>query len=177
MSARTATHSLAAIARLLMISERRVQQLCQEGVIPRAERGRYDLEAAVQGYISFLQARTHRADDGEIDYHVEKARLTRAQADMAELQVARERGDVVSVAQIERNLAGVFAEVRANVRNVPGRVVSSLVGQTDERAIRQVLLAEIDQVLQALANTDVLVLPSGDEEDVAEVAGVADGGV
>ena len=72
-----ATHSVATIASLLMLSERRVQQLTREGVIPRAERGRYELVPAVQGYVRYLQERGGRSSDSPIDYHEQKARLTK----------------------------------------------------------------------------------------------------
>jgi len=38
-----ATQPIGVIAKLLDLSERRVQQLSREGVIPKAERGQYDL--------------------------------------------------------------------------------------------------------------------------------------
>ena len=160
------TYPVATIAKLLMISERRVQQLAQEGAIPKAERGRYELAPTVQGYIRYLQERSVHSD-ATIDYAVEKARLTKAQADLAELTLARERRDVVSVALLEKNLSGLFAEVATNLRNIPGRIVSALVGQTDERAIRRLVLAEIDQVLQALSERDVMIEPV-DEQDLSE---------
>lgn len=159
MAAAAPTYPVATIAKLLMISERRVQQLAQEGAIPKAERGRYELASTVQGYIRYLQERSIRSDVSPIDYQVEKARLTKAQADLAELTLARERRDVVSVALLEKNLSGLFAEVMTNLRNVPGRIVSSLVGQTDERRIRQLVLAEIDQALRALSERDLLIEP------------------
>ena len=163
------TYPVATIAKLLMISERRVQQLAQEGTIPKAERGRYELAPTVQGYIRYLQERSVHSDASTIDYAVEKARLTKAQADLAELALARERRDVVSVALLEKNLSGLFAEVATNLRNIPGRIVSALVGQTDERAIRRLVLAEIDQVLQALSERDVMIEPV-DEQDLSEGA-------
>lgn len=159
------TYPVATIAKLLMLSDRRVQQLTKEGVIPKAERGRYELAPAVQGYIRFLQERSLSSASSPIDYHAEKARLTQMQASLAEIELVKARGDVVSVAQIEKNLAGLFAEVRSNIRNIPGRVVSSLIGMTDEREFKAVLLREIDLVLTALAEADVLVEPSDDDED------------
>ncbi|PUE21853.1 hypothetical protein B9Z43_01340 [Limnohabitans sp. MMS-10A-192] len=157
------TYPVATIAKLLLLSDRRVQQLTKEGIIPKAERGRYELAPAVQGYIRFLQERSLRSDSSPIDYHMEKARLTKAQADTAEIELAKARQDVASVKQIEKNLAGVFAEVRTNIRNVPDRVVSSLIGMTDEREFKARLLREIDLVLDALAEADVLIEPSEDE--------------
>lgn len=165
VSNKAPTYPVATIAKLLMLSDRRVQQLTKEGVIPKAERGRYELAPAVQGYIRFLQERSLRSDSSPIDYHVEKARLTKAQADHAEIDLAKARGDVASVEQVERNLSGLFAEVRTNIRNIPDRVVSSLIGNTDEREFKAVLLREIDLVLTALAESDVLIEPSDDDED------------
>lgn len=165
VSNKAPTYPVATIAKLLMLSDRRVQQLTKEGVIPKAERGRYELAPAVQGYIRFLQERSLRSDASPIDYHVEKARLTKLQADTAEIELAKAREDVASVAQIERNLSGLFAEVRTNIRNIPDRVVSSLIGSTDEREFKTVLLREIDLVLTALAESDVLIEASDDDED------------
>lgn len=168
------TYPVATIASLLMVSERRVQQLAQEGVIPKADRGRYELVPTVQGYIRYLQERSVHSDASTIDYAVEKARLTKAQADLAEIEVAKAREEVVGVAQLEKNLGNLLAEVQINLRNIPGRIVSSLVGVTDERTIKARLMAEIDQVLQALADASVVIEPS-DEGAAGE--GLADGGV
>lgn len=161
----TATHPVGTIAKLLMLSERRVQQLTADGVIPRAERGRYEIAPAVQGYIKYLQDRAITGN-GDIDYATEKSRLTKAQADLAEIEVARSRGDVVGAEQLTRNLTNLFTEIRTNMRNIPGRVSSSLLGLTDERKLKTVLLAEIDQALTSLSEMDMDIVDS-DEENAA----------
>lgn len=163
MTAKSPTYPVATIAKLLLLSERRVQQLTKEGVIPKAERGRYELAPAVQGYIRFLQERSLRSDSSPIDYHAEKARLTKAQADIAEAEAAKARGEVAPVAQIERAWANFCAETRVRARNIPERVVSSLIGCTDERTIKELLLREIDQVLTDMADADALIEPVEDE--------------
>jgi len=43
------------ISHVLGITERRVHQLAKKGIIPRNKRGEYDIKAAVQGYIEYLQ--------------------------------------------------------------------------------------------------------------------------
>ena len=45
------------IASILNLTERRVQQLAHEGIIPKAERGKYDLIGCVRAYIKYLQER------------------------------------------------------------------------------------------------------------------------
>ena len=157
------------IAEVLMLSERRIHQLVRQGIIPKAKRGRYELASAVQGYICYLESRNPAiapsVGEEVFDYRRERARLTKAQADRAEAETAKITGEVVSVRQVERNLATLFAEVAANMRNIPTRVASALVGNTDEREVKTVLLREIDSVLTALADSDILIEPSDDEED------------
>ena len=56
-----ATQPIGVIARLLDLSERRVQQLSREGVIPKAERGQYDLVGSVRGYVRYLRDQVLKA--------------------------------------------------------------------------------------------------------------------
>lgn len=88
-----------------------------------------------------------------------------AETELAELEVARERNQVVSVAQVQINLESLFKEVSINLRNIPGRVCASLVGMTDERRIKEIILGEIDQTLKALSDSPVLIEPSPDDEE------------
>ena len=80
---------LAVIAKLLDLSERRVQQLSREGVIPKATRGQYDLIGSVRGYVRYLRDQAVSAQAGAPDYAVERARFIRARADLAEMVASR----------------------------------------------------------------------------------------
>lgn len=161
----TPTYPVGTIAKLLMIGERQVQHLTSIGVIPKADRGRYELAGAVQGYIKYLKDRSLGGGrDGAIDYHTEKARLIKMQADLAALELAKKEAQVTTVDQVEKMVTKAFAEVRAGMRNLPGRTVTLLIGETDERRFKKILLEEIDSVLEALANTD---LTAADDDDVS----------
>ena len=46
--------SLTAISQLLKLTERRIQQLAKDGIIPKADRGEYDMIPVVHAYIDFL---------------------------------------------------------------------------------------------------------------------------
>jgi phage terminase Nu1 subunit (DNA packaging protein) len=164
-----ASYPVGTIAKLLMLSERRVQQLNKSGHIPRNERGRYELAPAVQGYIRFLQERNLGRDGAGIDYNAEKARKTRAEADIAEVDAARIRGEVATLKQVQRATEMAFAEVKANLRNVPSRVVGQIIGETEEYRIKDILLAEIDGALTALADGIELDDPEEDEDEQGEV--------
>lgn len=75
-----------AIARLLNITERRVQQLAQEGVIPKSGRGRYPLAGSVQGYVRYLQDHVSRTGGDALELNSERARLAKEQADKTALE-------------------------------------------------------------------------------------------
>ena len=96
------------------------------------------------------------ADEAEL-----KKRKLAAETSKAELELAKARDEVAPLHQVQRAMAKAFAEVKAGMRNVPGRVVSMLIGETDETRFKAVLLAEIDQVLEALADASLV-----DEEDL-----------
>ncbi len=49
--------NITAISKLLKLTERRIQQLAKDNIIPKAERGKYDLINSVHGYIDFLKAK------------------------------------------------------------------------------------------------------------------------
>jgi phage terminase Nu1 subunit (DNA packaging protein) len=101
------------------------------------------------------------ADEDEL-----KRRRLVADTELAELNLAKAKADVIPIDQAERMVSRAFAEVRAGMRNVPGRVVSQLIGETDERRFKSVLLEEIDQALTALAEADL----AGDDEDQPDEA-------
>ena len=100
------------------MSERRIQQLSREGVIPKAERGQYDLVGAVRGYVGYLRDLAVKAQAGAPDFGAERARLIKAKADLAELGIARV-ADALSPATVaalqDRLVEQAAAEAAAGV--------------------------------------------------------------
>mgnify|MGYP001601902110 FL=1 len=80
-----------------------------------------------------------------------KRRKLAAETQKAELEMLRVKGELVPLKQLERSLANTFAELKTNMRNIPRRTATALVGETSEVRIKEVLLAEIDQCLEVLA--------------------------
>lgn len=166
MTSATPTYPVGTIAKLLMVSERRIQQLSADGVIPKSDRGRYELAPAVQGYIKFLQNRSVDTSSGAVDYHAEKALLTKAQRQTAEVELARLTGEVAYISEFERTWAAKCAAIRQNCLNIPSRAVLQLLGCTDEKEFKQVLKAEITLALDTAAEAEVDILD--DDEDAQD---------
>lgn len=161
------TYPVSVIAKLLKLTERRVQQLSKEGVIPKAEHGRYELAAAVQGYVGYLQERIAPrgadVDPNKADYHTEKARLTKSQADMAEMEAAKMRGALVDAEQMKEALDLVVAEVRANLlNNAPTRIAARAKSEKKEASIKLIAKEEIGAALRKLSTTDPTSLVGAD---------------
>jgi phage terminase Nu1 subunit (DNA packaging protein) len=99
-----------------------------------------------------------------------RRRKLQAETEMAEFDLAKVKGEVAPVEQFERALAKAFGEVRAGLRNVlPGRAARRLIGEGDETRIKEVLLEEIDQQLEVLADDDLITeadldIPDDDDE-------------
>ncbi|EKN01111.1 MULTISPECIES: terminase small subunit [unclassified Acidocella] len=92
-------------------------------------------------------------------------RKLEAETQLAELQLAKAKELVAPIEQMETTMSRAFAAVRAGFLNLPGRVTPLLIGETDERKFKAVLLTEVRQTLEALANTDLAAGEEGEEEE------------
>ena len=164
----TPTYPVGTIAKLLMLTDRRVQQLAAKGIIPKAQHGRYELAPVVQAYIRFLQEGAPLAEDGVVDARLENALLTKAKREREELELAKARAEVAPIAEFQRAQARAMAEIRANVMNVPQRVVLSLLGETDETRFKQALRRELAGALEQSATELLAKDDGGDLGDLAE---------
>ena len=84
-----------------------------------------------------------------------KLRKQKAETELAELELATKKGEVALIAEFERAQAMVFAAIRANIMNVPQRAVLQLLGETDERAFKEKLKAELVLALETSAEEEL----------------------
>lgn len=146
----TDTLSTAELADLLGVSARTVQTLAKEQVIPKAERGRFPL-AAVTAYCTFIREDARR---GPADFQEERARLTRARADVAEIELAQRRGELLRREDVDAAMIGAFSRVRARLLAIPSKA-APLVAMTDVNAADATLRKEINSALKELSETSV----------------------
>ena len=164
----TATQPIGVIARLLDLSERRVQQLSREGVIPKAERGQYDLIGSVRGYVRYLRDQALKAQAGAPDYAAERARFIRARADLAEMEAEEKRRSLIAAEQIEAAWIAVLALLRTRLLALPDRLAPQAFEQSTVGDTRNLIRAAIREVLDDLAQPDIEL-----EADI-DLAGVSD---
>ena len=110
------------LARLLNLTQARISQLAQQGIIEKEERGRWALFDTVRDYVSYLQTRKVNQWDGDddlSDIKTEQLRRTKEEADKLELQNARTRGELVEVALVQKMGEKVMAAIKTRILNMP----------------------------------------------------------
>ena len=155
------TYPVGTIAKLLMLTDRRVQQLSKDGVIPKADRGRYELAPAVQGYIRYLQERTIDAGgaEGAINYQTEKARRMRADADLKEMAVQQLRGSLINAEEAAAVTALLMSELKSKLlNNAPVRIAAAGKSTKSEAALKKIIKAELSEIMASLSATDLVAL-------------------
>lgn len=138
---------VAQIARIFHLTERRVQQLASDGIIPKAERGRYHFIESVQGYIKFLQERAFGKSDNTTDSHHERTRLLRAKADLTEMEHKEKQGELIRADVVYRNQYKAGTILKNNLLSIPDRQSAILASETDAAKVHAALTEEINNCL------------------------------
>jgi len=139
------------IAKLFGISERRVQQLAQDKVIPKAVRGQYELVGSVRGFIHYLQQRAFGKGVAPQDTHLERARLLKAQADMAEIDLAERTGSLVTVDRVEADWMDMVSACRAKMLSIPTKTAYQIAHLENPQEIEKFLKRIINEALAEMA--------------------------
>ena len=143
-------HKVAVIARFLNLTERRVQQLAREGVLPKPEKGKYDLVRCVQTYVRYLQDRAYGSDVTAQDTHHERARLIKAQADKTELEVAAMRNALVAIEDVEADWLQHISACRMRLLALPTKTAFQIAVMTEPAEIERFLKHAVYEALTEL---------------------------
>jgi len=151
------TFPLDFISKLLDLTPRRVQQLSAEGVIPKAERGRYELVPAIQGYIRYLKERSIKADTSGDDYNAHRTRLTKARADLAEMEKEQIREQLIPAGDVERAWIDVSQNMRQKLLAFPQRVAPEVYAAEKLIEVKSILKDNIYDALKEISEVQVKV--------------------
>lgn len=158
MSEEQIKKSSADLAKILMLTTRRVQQLARAGTLPReTPRGPFDLIPTVQAYIKYLKERGGAMDvevDGE-SHEQARTRLTKARADIHERTALQLSGQLIPVEHIESAWTKILSQVRQHIIALPDRVAPRAHDAESLEETRGFLKDGCYEILQELAETQV----------------------
>lgn len=146
------------VAEWLGVSERRVRQLRDEGVLWEARPGFYDLRAAVARYITYLRK-------GSSDLNDERAALTKAKREAAEMENRVRRGELLEAREIEAGLQTALLNIRSRFLALPAKLSGSLAAKGGNQvAIFDELKEAIHETLEELSDPRKLLEVREDAE-------------
>lgn len=145
------------LAALCGVSDRHIRRFAEAGKLTKLARNRYRLADALPVLLEELG----EGGDKATELQVERVRKLRAEASLAELELAKEKGLVALLSDTQKVWDAFCVMLRTNMLNIPQRAVISLIGETDERRFKKVLREEIILALNSAAEWK----PEADEED------------
>jgi hypothetical protein len=149
------TFPLDTICKLLDLTPQRVNQLVREGIVPRAERGRYELVPVVQAYVRYLRDRAVKGDVHGDDYSAHRTRLVKARADLMEIEKAQIEGQLIPSHDVESAWMEVFANCRAKILSIPTKTAAEVFGADSLPAVRGILKNAVNEALSELAHVEI----------------------
>lgn len=142
------------LANTFNLTPRRIQQLVAEGTIPKADKGKYNLQECSHGYVTFLQNREADNEDETHDAAVERARLLKAQADKTELEVKAMNGEMVPAEQVEMLWSSLVAAFRARMLALPIRLAHRVMSLKTYPEVEGCLREHVYEALDELSRND-----------------------
>lgn len=140
-------------AELLGVTPRRLRQIENENPDdppPRDEQGQYPARQFGAWLRQQWRASVGFADDGKVyDYDSERARLTHHQANTAEMEDQKKRGELIPAADVQQYWSDLVSNARSRLLSLPSRIAGVCAGkgqaelETEARAIIYEVLAEL----------------------------------
>lgn len=155
-------YNVKTVARLLGLTERRVRQLKDEGVLTEQRPGYYELEQAIHQYIQYLRDR--QPNDEALDYYDEKAKLTKAKREGEEYDLALKRKELHQSEEIRLVMSSMLSNFKARMVAIPAKISPIAAKTKDETVIFELIKNNIDEALEELSDFDSAFLMEKSDE-------------
>lgn len=143
------------LAKLLNITQRRVNQLAEEKIITRQPEGDFVLPEAIAEFYSFKFQ-----SDEAIDFMAEKALHEKAKRELAELELQKRRNEVHDAADVELVMTDMLTNLRSQLLGLPAKMAPQLANR-DKDFIDQALTDEIHARLTELSDYSLEMFTGG----------------
>lgn len=160
---------------MLGMTERNVQLLAKDRIIPRERRGQYNLFAVASSYIKYLTDRLAGnivvADQDDL-----KARKMRAEteereakAELRKIQLAEERAALFRREEIEQQWASRLVEFKAAMQQLPQLISFRFTDPETRLLVNEEVTAFVHEVLERYSRDGIIPDRSVGEELVSAV--------
>ena len=151
------TFSLSELAALLQVNRNTVSAWVKRGCpyVRQADRAKgqqwaFDLAEVVE-WREAQAVLNALGDSHSLDLDEARRRKLTAEAALAELELAKARGDAVSIGDIEKVWTELITNFRSKMLALPQRLAPILAGETQERQLVKLFQADIFEALDELS--------------------------
>ena len=134
------------LADIIGVSDRRIRQLADEGIIVRSRQGRYILKDSIRNYIVNLKIENsakQQEPKRSLDEHTKRQ--------ISELRLALMKGKMYEEADVEMVLTDMLVTFKQKLLSLPAKLSARLENR-DRAYINTTLTDEMNVVLMDLAN-------------------------
>jgi phage terminase Nu1 subunit (DNA packaging protein) len=139
------------IAHLLKLTPRMVNLHVKNNGMPRISRGQYDMVKCVHWYLDFKDRQIEEARKGDETERQARARLTKASADLKELELARERGRLLEIEVVKALWERIVVAFKTRILAIPTKLAPRLVACQDLSQAKDMLDQEVREALSELS--------------------------
>ena len=169
----TTTQTNLAVA--LNVTQPRIAQLIEEGVVVRDEKDPSGGVMIVRSLQNFYAAKARSSEENEVDFWLEKARHEKVKRELSELKLRKEAGELYEAATVERVLTELLADFRNKLSGLGHKLAGRLENLT-AGAICDIIDREVEDTLKELSDnvTSEKYASAEDEdgdEEVVQVGG------
>lgn len=139
------------------VTDRRVRQLREEGIISEVARGKYDLINCTKKYCEYLRQQVNANNDGKevkLNYDTEKALHEKVKREKAELQFKVMKGELHRSEDVESVMTDMITRAKTKLLGIPPRVSPLILGYKDISKVQLILQTHIEEALNELADYD-----------------------
>ena len=147
------TVSAAVLGNIFGVTDRRIRQMAEEGIIVRAAKGRYNLVDSLKNYILSLKLAVDSNDsdnpDGELNFEEEKALHERVKRHISEMKLRTMKGELHKADDVRHVMTDMLSSFKTRMMNIPAKVAPVLEDR-DAGYIKERLTSEVTEALNEL---------------------------
>lgn len=140
------------MARALGLGTTRINQLVDEGILVRDETSRNGQLMLFESLRNFFLSKNANLGDGEnaVNFWKERGLHEKAKRELAEVKLAKTRGELYEASTVEQVLAELLTNFRSKLLGLPSKYAAQLDGKNREE-IYSALTAAVEENLSELA--------------------------
>lgn len=151
------TVSAAVLGDMFGVSDRRIRQMAEEGIVVRAAKGRYKLVDSIKNYLLTVKLAAEGVGvdlaDGEINLEEEKGLHERVKRHISELKLQIMKGGLHKAQDVEIVMTDMLVAFKTRMMNIPSKVAPILESR-DAAFIKDRLTSEVIEALNELKDYD-----------------------